>query len=272
MTRSTPLQSDRGRALIWIAPIAILVVLLGAWETVVRVMQIPAYQLAPPSLIARTLIDHWQELGSAWVVTLTTMLAALAAAVITGVALAALFASSRVIEASLFPYAVMLQVTPLVAVAPFIILWIGYERVQLAQIACAWIVAFFPILSNTAIGLHSADASHRDLFALYGASSWQRLKWLLAPSALPYFLAGLRVSANLALVGAVVAEFVVGEQMDNPGLASKIFLSQQTSDTPLMFAALSLVSLTGIGTYFATHLLSRALLRNWHASSIPTEI
>jgi NitT/TauT family transport system permease protein len=272
MTRSTPSQSNRGQALTWVAPIAILAVLLGAWEAIVRGMQIPAYQLAPPSLIARTLFDRWHELGPAWIVTLTTMLAALSAAVITGVALAALFASSRVVEASLFPYAVMLQVTPLVAVAPFIILWIGYERVQLAQIACAWIVAFFPILSNTAIGLHSADAGHRDLFALYSASSWQRLKWLLAPSALPYFLAGLRISANLALVGAVVAEFVVGEQMDKPGLASKIFLSQQTSDTPLMFAALALVSLTGIGTYFATHLLSRTLLRNWHASSIPTEI
>jgi NitT/TauT family transport system permease protein len=271
MTSSPPLQREHGRGLAWLGPIVLCVVLLGAWEAIVRIKHIPAYQLAPPSLVAKTLADRWHELGPAWVITLTTMLAALTAAVVTGVALAALFASSRVIEASLFPYAVVLQVTPLVAVAPFIILWIGYERVQLAQIVCAWIVAFFPILSNTAVGLHSADPGHRDLFALYGASSWQRLRWLLAPTALPYFLAGLRISANLALVGAVVAEFVVGEQMDKPGLASKIFLSQQTSDTPLMFAALALVSLTGVGVYFATHLLSRALLHNWHASAMPAE-
>lgn len=271
MTTTAPMRSDHGRALTWIAPLVLFAILAGAWEGVVRVLEIPAYQLAPPTLIVQTLYARWHELGPAWVVTLTTMLAALAAAVITGAALAALFASSRVVEASLFPYAVMLQVTPLVAVAPFIILWIGYERVQLAQIVCAWIVAFFPILSNTAVGLRSADAGHRDLFALYGASSWQTLKWLLAPSALPYFLAGLRVSANLALVGAVVAEFVVGEQMDKPGLASKIFLSQQISDTPLMFAALALVSLTGVGTYFATHLLSGILLRNWHASATPND-
>jgi NitT/TauT family transport system permease protein len=266
------LRNPRRAWLAWLAPITLCVILLIAWEAVVRIKQIPAYQLAPPSLIARTLVDRWHELGPAWVVTVTTMFAALAAAVVTGVALAALFASSRIVEASLFPYAVMLQVTPLVAVAPFIILWIGYERVQLAQIVCAWIVAFFPILSNTAVGLRSADPGHRDLFALYGANSWQRLKWLLAPSALPYFLAGLRISANLALVGAVVAEFVVGEQMDNPGLASKIFLAQQISDTPLMFAALALVSLTGIGTYFGTHVLSHALLRNWHASAMSKEL
>jgi NitT/TauT family transport system permease protein len=272
MTPPAPLQSDRGRMLAWLAPFGLCILLLSGWEAIVRIKQIPAYQLAPPSLVAETLVNRWHELGPAWGVTLTTMLAALTAAVATGVILAALFASSRIAEASLFPYAVVLQVTPLVAVAPFIILWIGYERVQLAQIVCAWIVAFFPILSNTAMGLQSADPGHRDLFTLYGASFGQRLRWLLAPTALPYFLAGLRISANLALVGAVVAEFVVGEQMDKPGLASKIFLSQQISDTPLMFAALALVSLTGIVVYLATHLLSRALLHNWHASAIPAEL
>ncbi len=257
----------RHQLLTWLAPIALCLILLGSWEAIVRIKQIPAYQLAPPSLIAKTFADQWRALGAAWLVTVTTMLAALAAAVVTGVALAALFASSRTVEATLFPYAVILQVTPLVAVAPFIVLWIGYDRVWLAQIVCAWIVAFFPILSNTAAGLRSADAGLSDLFALYGASRWQRLRWLLAPTALPYFLAGLRISANLALVGAIVAEFVVASQMDKPGLASTILTSQDRLDTPLMFAALALVSLTGVATYFATHALSRVLLGGWHDTS-----
>jgi NitT/TauT family transport system permease protein len=260
-------RNSRDRLLTWLAPAVVLILLLTAWELVVRVKQIPPYQLAPPSLIAKTIFAQRGELAAAWWITLQTMLAALAAAVVTGVALAALFASSRVVEAGLFPLAVVLQVTPLVAVAPFIVLWIGWERAALAQVLCAWIVAFFPILSNTAIGLRGADPGHRDLFELYGATRWQRLRWLLAPTALPYFLAGLRISASLALVGAIVAEFVTGIQVDKPGLATTIFMSQQNADTPLMFAALALVSLTGVATYFATQALSRALLGGWHASA-----
>ncbi len=160
----------------WLAPLAVGLVVLAGWEALVRVKEIPAYQLPAPSLVARTLVDQWPLLAAAWLVTLKSMLIALAAAVVTGVALAALFASSRTVEACLFPYAVILQVTPLVAVAPFIILWIGYERGQLAQRACAWIVAFFPIRSNTAVGLREADAGQQDLFTLYGATRWQRLR------------------------------------------------------------------------------------------------
>ena len=254
--------------LAWLAPLAVCVLLVGGWEAVVRVKDIPPYQLAAPSLIAKTLVAQWPALGAAWLVTVKTMLVALAAAVVIGVALASLFASSRVIEASFFPYAVILQVTPLVAVAPFIVLWVGLERVWLTQIVCAWIVAFFPILSNTAVGLRSAEPGLRDLFTLYGATPWQKLRLLLAPTALPYFLAGLRISANLALVGAVVAEFVIGPSVDNPGLATTILDSQYRTDTPLMFAALALVSLTGVATYFATHMLSRLLLGGWHASAL----
>ncbi len=253
-------------ALRWLAPVALAIALLAAWEATVRLKEIPPYLLASPSGIARTLVDQWPTLGAAWLVTLKTMLAALTAAVVAGIALAGLFASSRIVEASLFPYAVILQVTPLVAVAPFIVLWL--EGVWLTQVLCAWIVAFFPLLSNTVAGLHSAEPGHRDLFALYGASRWQRLRWLLAPTALPYFLAGLRISANLALVGAIVAEFVIGPAVDSPGLASTILISQLQVDTPLMFAALALVSATGVATYFGTHVLSRALLGGWHASAL----
>lgn len=250
------------------APALVGIILLAAWEAWVLYAKLPPYILPAPSLVASTLVEQLSTLAPAWMVTLQTMLVALAAAVVVGVGLAALFASSRIMETSLFPYAVMMQVTPLVAVAPFIVIWIGWERVWLTQLVCAWIVAFFPILSNTTMGLRSADPGLRDLFTLYGATPWQRLRLLLAPSALPYFLAGLKISANLALVGAVVAEFVTGTQVDNPGLASTIFTSQLNSDTPLMFAALALISLTGIVTFFAMQGLEYLCLRRWHESAV----
>ncbi|HEX6961095.1 MAG TPA: ABC transporter permease [Lacipirellula sp.] len=268
LPRDAPASADAGGWIKFVAPIILGVLWLMAWEAWVRLGEIPDYKLPAPSAIAQTLHSEWPALADAWAVTLTTMLAALLLAVIVGVLLAVLFVTSRIVEFSLFPYAVMLQVTPLVAIAPFIVVWIGWERVWLTQLVCAWIVAFFPIVANTAMGLRSADRGLRDLFALYGATRWQRLRMLLAPSALPYFLAGLKVSANLALVGAVVAEFVIGTQVDNPGLASTIFESQLRSDTPTMFAALALVSLTGIMTFFATQLLSYLLLRRWHDSAV----
>jgi NitT/TauT family transport system permease protein len=264
-TASQPAGASRWLRLF--APLAMGIALLAAWEAIVRMHNIPPYLLASPSVIAKTIVAQWPTLAPAWLVTLKTMLVALAAAVIVGVAAAALFASSRVLEATLFPYAVMLQVTPLVAVAPFIVLWLN-DRVWLAQVLCAWIVAFFPILSNTSIGLRSADVGQRDLFDLYGATRWQKLRMLLAPSALPYFLAGLKISANLALVGSIVGEFVIGPEAEHPGLATTILASQFRQDTPMMFAALAVVSLTGIAIFFLVQLLSYGLLRRWHESAL----
>jgi NitT/TauT family transport system permease protein len=180
-------------------------------------------------------------------------------------ALAVVFSLSRMIETSFFPYAVILQVTPLVAIAPLIMVWV--ENRTLVLLICAWIVAFFPILSNTVLGLRSADENLNDLFQLYGATPWQRLRLLLAPAALPYFLAGLKISGNLALVGAVVAEFVVGASGVQSGLASTILESGYQLAVPRMFAALAMISLTGVAIYFGMHLLSWFLLRHWHESA-----
>ena len=264
-------QSRAAGLVRWVAPIAVGVAVLAAWEATVRLREIPEYRLAAPSVIAKTLYFHWPELAAAWAVTVKTMIAALLAAVATGVGLAAAFSLSRVVEASLLPYAVILQVTPLVAVAPFIVMWVGSDRVWQTQVVCAWIVAFFPILSNTAIGLRSVDGGLRDLFDLYGATRRQKLCWLLAPSALPYFLAGLKVSANLALVGAIVAEFVIGVEAERPGLASIIFAGMTRLDTKMMLAALGLVSLTGVATFFGMNLLSSWLLGGWHESAVKGE-
>jgi NitT/TauT family transport system permease protein len=255
----------------WAMPLAVGLALAAVWEATVWWKNIPPYMLPAPSHVAKTIISHGPELAAEWWITVKTMLVALAAAVVIGVALAALFASSRMVELSLMPYAVILQVTPLVAVAPFIVLWVGFERVWLTQIICAWIVAFFPIVANTALGLKSADGGLRDLFDLYGATRWQKLRLLLAPSALPHFLAGLRISANLSLVGAVVAEFVIGAQVDSPGLATTILNSQLKSDAPMMFAALALLSLTGAAIFFGINAVGQFLLRGWHESALIRE-
>jgi NitT/TauT family transport system permease protein len=253
------------------APLATAALFLGAWELSVRAYDVKPYVLPGPLLIAQTLISDWSTLSGALLVTLQITLAALAAAVVVGVALAILFAQSRWIELSLFPYAVLLQVTPVVAIAPLIIIWVGLDRVWLALLICAWIVAFFPILSNTTLGLNSADHNLRDLFKIYRATRWQTLWRLRVPSAMPYFLAGLRVSGGLALIGAVVAEFVAGTGGQASGLAYRIVEAGYRLQIARMFAALLLISLAGIVIFATLRLLSYLLLRRWHESEARRE-
>jgi len=246
-------------------PLLVGAVFLGLWEGFVRIEEIPVYILPPPSAIAASLwIDGPSLLGSL-LVTLRVTLAALAAAALFGGALALLFSLSRIIELSLFPYAVILQVTPIVAIAPLIIIWV--HTPFLALLVCAWIVAFFPIVSNTTVGLNSADRNLLALFRLYGASRWQVLWLLRLPTALPYFLAGLRISGGLALIGAVVAEFVAGTGGAETGLAFRILEAGYRLAIPRLFAALVLLSVTGIVIYLILDLISRRVLKNWHESA-----
>lgn len=247
-------------------PIVIGLLALAAWEYFVRSRGIEEFVLPSPSRIAEALVEDRAMLFSALLVTLKTMALALFMAVIGGVGLAILFSLSRILEISLFPYAIILQVTPLIAIAPLINVWL-YEQVWLVLLICAWIVAFFPILSNTVVGLKSVDPNHRDLFRLYEASAWQRLRYLMIPTALPYFFAGLTVAGNLALVGAIVAEFAVGAAGEQTGLASTILESGFRLEIPRMFAALTLISATGIAIYFVIHGLSQWSLGAWHAST-----
>ena len=251
------------------APLAVGVALLAVWEAVVRVEGIPHYILPGPLLIAETLWTDGPSLLGSLMVTLRITLAALAAAAILGSAIALLFSLSRILELSLFPYTVILQVTPIVAIAPLIILWV--REPFLALLVCAWIVAFFPVVANTTVGLNSADRNLLALFRLYGASPGQTLRYLRLPTALPYFLAGLRISGGLALIGAVVAEFVAGTGGAETGLAFRILEAGYRLAIPRLFAALFLLSITGIVIYLVLDLLSRLLLRHWHESTIEEE-
>ena len=251
------------------APLAVGVLFLAAWEAVVRWNDIPPYVLPSPLVIAEALWRDGPSLLGSLAVTLRITAAALLAATVLGGALAVLFAQSRLLEISLFPYAVILQVTPVVAIAPLIIIWVNDTFVAL--LVCAWLVAFFPIVANTTLGLNSADRNLVELFRLYGASRWQTLRYLRLPSALPYFLAGVRISGGLALIGAVVAEFVAGTGGTETGLAYRILEAGYRLQIPRLFAALILLSATGIAIFAALSWLTRRLIGHWHESVLPRE-
>lgn len=262
-------RAKRERILAWVMPIVMLSAAIGYWEWAVWYFEVPKYLIPAPSVIAKTLITDGPSLMiSAWFTVKLTFFSLLLA-IIGGVTLGALFALSRTVELSLFPFAVILQVTPVVAIAPLILIYV--HSTFTALLICAWIVAFFPILSGTVVGLRSADHNLRDLFTLYRASPWQRLRFLLAPSALPQFMSALKVAGGLSLIGAVVAEFVAGAAGQNTGLASRIIESSFRSEIPRMFAALVLVSLLGVVIFLLTSWLSRRVLGHWHESELRRE-
>ena len=273
--RGDPAQPRPGRAerleriLRVAAPLAIGGLALAAWEGIVAIYAIPHYILPAPSLVLNSLIEDWGTLFPSLLVTLQITVMALAVATIGGVALAILFTTSKWLELSLFPFAVVLQVTPIISIAPLILIYV--DNVHVALLICAWIVAFFPILANTTLGLRSADHNLVDLFQLYGASRWQMLWHLRLPSAMPYFLGGLKIAGGLSLIGAIVAEFAAGTAGAGSGLAYRILEAGYRLNIPRMFAAVILISLTGILIFLAFSLLSHLLLRRWHESALRRE-
>jgi NitT/TauT family transport system permease protein len=253
--------------------LALPIILLGLgiliWELIVRLKGIPPYVLPAPSLVFATLVSDWSILSESLGVTLATTLEGFVLALIGGVGLALLFNLSRLVEYSLYPYAVILQVTPVVAIAPLLLIYLPQ---QAAVLACAWIVAFFPVLANTTLGLNSVDHNLVDLFRLYGASRTQVLWRLKLPSALPHILGGLKIAGGLSLIGAVVAEIAAGAAGAGSGLAYRISESGYRLNIPRMFAALVLLSVVGILIYFALSFLSHLLLRRWHESAVEREV
>jgi NitT/TauT family transport system permease protein len=262
-----PVPTDR--LLRVLLPIALLAVGVLLWREVVRFYAIPPYVLPGPGLVFSTVISDWAVLSGSLLVTLTTTLEGFLLAVVGGVGLAVLFNQSRLIEYSLYPYAVILQVTPIVAVAPLLLIYLPQ---QAAVLVCAWIVAFFPVLANTTLGLNSVDHNLADLFRLYGATRAQVLWELKLPAALPYILGGLKIAGGLSLIGAVVAEIAAGSAGAGSGLAYRIAESGYRLNIPRMFAALLLLSVAGVVIFFALSLLSHLLLRRWHESAIVREV
>jgi len=248
------------------APALVAVLLLAAWQGLVAWYDVPEYIVPSPLTVLRTLVADRVLLAGSLGVTLGIALAALGIATVVGTLVALLFVQSRWIEMSFFPYAVLLQVTPIVAIAPLIIIWVKDTRVAL--ILCAVVVAIFPIISNTTLGLRSVDQGLVNLFRMCRASRWQILVRLRVPSALPYFFGGLRIASGLALIGAVVAEFVAGTGGQGAGLAYQILLAGMQLNIPRLFAALFVIAATGVALFGVTVALSRAALSRWHESEL----
>jgi NitT/TauT family transport system permease protein len=267
MSEQAPQQPESSR-LRYGLPLVTLALGILIWDLIVRVNDIPAYTLPGPLLVFSTLLQDWRILGDSLLVTLITTFEGFLAAAIGGIALAFLFNRSRIVEYSLYPYAVILQVTPVVAIAPLLLIYLPQ---QVAVVACAWIVAFFPVLANTTLGLNSVDRNLRELFALYGASNEQTLWQLKLPSALPHILGGLRIAGGLSLIGAVVAEIAAGSAGAGSGLAYRIAESGYRLNIPRMFAALLLLSVAGIVIFMGLSLVSHLVLRRWHESALGKE-
>jgi NitT/TauT family transport system permease protein len=251
------------------APFIVGVAIVVLWEISCRAWQVPIYLFPKPSDIALKLASDWPTLLGALGITLRIALQAFAVAIIFGTLIAFLFVQSRMIEMSFFPYAVLLQVTPIVAIAPLIIILV--KNTQVALTVCATVVALFPIISNTTLGLRSVDPGLVSLFRMNKASRLQTLWRLRIPSALPYFFGGLRISSGLALIGAVVAEFVAGTGGRSSGLAYEILQSGFQLDIPRMFAALLLITLAGVGLFALMIALSKLALGQWHESEVGAE-
>jgi NitT/TauT family transport system permease protein len=249
-------------------PLVVFALGVVAWDLIVRIAEIPPYLLPGPLLVLSTLISDWAILSDSLAVTLLTALEGFIAAAVGGIALALLFNRSRWLEYSLLPYAIVLQVTPVIAIAPLMLIYLPQ---QTAVVVCAWIVAFFPVLANTTLGLNSVDRNLAGLFQLYGASRGQTLRYLKLPAALPYILGGLRIAGGLSLIGAVAAEIAAGAAGAGSGLAYRISESSYRLNIPRMFAALLLLSAAGVVIYMLLALVSHVALRRWHESALRKE-
>lgn len=253
----------------WLLPLLVMALAIWVWDRIVVWNDIPHYILPGPGRVWASLTGDWAILWDSALLTGRITLLALLIAVVGGAGLAILFNQSKIVEMSFYPYAVILQVTPVVAIAPLIFIYV--ESKTVGMLLCAWLVAFFPVLSSTTLGLNSVDHNLRDLFRIYGATRWQKLWMLQLPSALPYFLGGLKIAGGLSLIGAVVAELVAGTGGVGTGLAFRIQEAGYRLNIARMFAALSIVAAMGVFIFAALSLLSHMLLRKWHESALTRE-
>lgn len=257
------------RVLRVVIPVAMVGLAIGLWQLHIVVNNVPHYIMPAPLDVVTTLFTDWPTLYPSLLVTLRITLLALALALIGGVGLAIILVQSKWIELAIFPFAVILQVTPMIAIAPLLIIYI--KDPQTVLLTCAFIVAFFPILSNMVAGLKSVDHNLLNLFELNGANRWQTLTYLKLPSSLPYFAAALRIGGGLSLIAAVVAEFAVGSAGRGSGLAFRLLESGYRLNYPRLYAALLLLMITGVAIFALTSLISWLLLHRWHESALKRE-
>lgn len=252
-----------------LVPLLALALGIVLWQWVITANGIPKYILPGPIDAATALVTDSGTLWPALLVTVRITFMALAVALIGGVSIAIIIVQSKWLELALFPFTVILQVTPIIAIAPLILIYA--PDTQTALMICAFLVAFFPILSNMVQGLKSVDHNLLNLFELYGANSWRTLLYLKIPASMPYFMAGLRIAGGLSLIAAVVAEFAAGSAGQGAGLAFRLLELQYRLNLPRMFAALIMLCGTGIAIYGLTSFIAWLTLHRWHESAIKRE-
>ena len=246
----------------FMAPIITFLLLICAWELTVSFQNIPKYILPAPTDILDSLLINYSDLLRSTFITFRITLFAFIIASLLAIFIAILFSQSKIIELSLYPIAVIFQVTPVVAIAPLILIWVGLDNAEFAILILAVIVAFFPVLANTNLGIRSVEKNLSELFSLYEANRLQRLFKLQLPYALPFILTGMKTSIGLALIGSVVAEFVAGSGTST-GLAWRIIEAGNRLDVPKLFAALILLVILGVILFLIMSLLEKILLKRW---------
>lgn len=255
-----------GRA-VW--PAGAAVVMIGIWYAAIWLFNIPRYLLPAPHAIVIEAINRWDYLIQGTLLTFSSALAGFILAGVIGITAATILSQSKLLEKSLYPYAIVLQTLPIVAIAPMVVVWMGTGRQTIAVIA--FIVAFFPIISNTTLGLTSTDHNLINLLELYSANRLQLLLKLRIPYAIPYIVGGLRISAGLAVIGAIVGEFVAGMGGRAGGLGYQIAEAATMVQTTYLFAAAFAACAMGLIVFIAVNSASHFLLRNWHESSVQRE-
>tara|TARA_Y100000768_G_scaffold387359_1_gene378393 strand:+ start:1864 stop:2631 length:768 start_codon:yes stop_codon:yes gene_type:complete len=244
----------------------IILSLIILWEVLFHTLNIKWYLLPPPTMILESIYSNFFSLMSSLAITIKVTLSALAASIFISLFMAIIFYFSQIMERTMMPITVILQVTPIIAIAPLISIWV--DNSEMATLICAFLVAFFPLLTNTITGLKSTEKNHLDLMKLYRANKIQLLRYVVLPNALPYFLSGLKISTGLALIGAIVGEFVIGPISGHSGLAYRIIESGYQLEIPKMFASVFLISITGIVMYNVVRVISYFILKDWHSSYI----
>jgi len=247
-------------------PIAVFVLFVLGWEFIVQLAGIPAYILPKPSDIYAAARDQWSNLVTSVTTTVLEAVIGFVISIVLGVGLAILLALSKIVERSIYPYAIIMQTIPIVAIAPIIVIWFGAGLN--AIIIIAFLISFFPIFSNTLIGLNSTEQNMKNLFYLYHATKLQTIARLRIPAALPYIVAGLKISCTLSIIGAIVGEYIAGIGGGKGGLGYAITVAATRLQTPYLFACGLSASLLGIFFFLIVNALSRMLLRSWHESEM----
>ncbi|BBI34131.1 ABC transporter permease [Cohnella abietis] len=250
-------------------PVIAFVVVISLWQFGIALLGTPAYLFPKPTDVFKAATENGPALLESVTTTAIESVLGFLLSIVVGVLGAIVLALSKPIEKSVYPYAIVLQTVPIVAIAPLIVIWFGSG--MNAIVCITFLVCFFPILSNTLIGLNSTDQGLKNLFHLYSASPWQTMWSLRIPAAFPYIVAGLKISCTLSVIGSIVGEYVAGVGGGKGGLGYAITFAAMRLQTPYLFACGLAASVLGIVFFLIVNALSKRLLGSWHESEMKVE-